>query len=89
MTDKIEFIDIDGKNYKLELFPANVQQLVTTYEIVRSQYNDSAVTTAALNDYMNRVASEVQTVAKAALDDMLRPAPVATEEVAAVDAEGK
>lgn len=78
MTDKIEFIDIDGKSYKIDLFPANVRQLVSTFEVVRGQYNQSAVTTAALGDYMNRVTNDIQAAAKLALDEMLRPASEAS-----------
>lgn len=86
MTDKIEFIDIDGKNYKIDLFPAEVKQLVSTFEIIRGQYNESAVTTAALGDYMNRVTRDIQDNAKAALEAMLRPAAPADEADGEADA---
>ena len=75
MTDKIEFVEVEGKNYKVDLFPDNVKQLVSTFEIIRGRYNESAVTTAALGDYMNRITREIQENAKAALEEMLRPAP--------------
>lgn len=73
MSDKIEFIEVDGRNFKVELFPDNVRQLVTTFEIIRGQYNSSAITTAALGDYMNRVSGEIQELAKKTLADMMAP----------------
>ncbi len=81
MSNKIEFIDIDGKNYRVELFPEAVRNLVSTFEIIREQYNSSAVTTAALGDYMNRTSADIQSQAKTALQAMLQPTEPVVGEV--------
>lgn len=71
MTTTIDKIDINGREYPLELFPANVKALVTQYEITLQQYNEAAVTAAALGMYLNKTSNDVQLAAKAALEDML------------------
>ena len=82
MSNKIEFIDIDGKNYRVELFPESVRNLITTFEVIRDEYNKSAVTTAALGDYMNRTSGDIQAAAKNALQAMLNPETPAVDAVA-------
>lgn len=71
--DKIEFIDIDGQQFPISMFPDNVKQQVTTFEIARQQYNESAVTTAALGDYMRNLTVTIQSMAKEAIENLAKP----------------
>lgn len=88
--DKIQTLEIEGRSYQLELFPENVKQLVAGYEIVRKQYNESAVTTAALGQYMNKTIGDIDAAAKAALEEMLggkSTSSAKTEDVVTTDAD--
>lgn len=62
--EKIEFIEVNGSELPLSFFPAEIKQLVSTIEIIRVEYNKSAVTTQALSEYLTRLSQQVQGMAE-------------------------
>lgn len=79
MTNKIEFIEVNGNELPLNFFPEHVKQQVATYEIARQQYNESAVNTQALNVYMQQLGASIQQMATEHVNAQL--APKSTEAV--------
>lgn len=73
--EKIEFIEVNGKQLPLSIFPESVAQQVTTYEIVREQYNASAVNTQALSEYMQRLGGTIQQMAQDHIASLTAPEP--------------
>lgn len=69
--EKIEFIEVNNQKYPISMFPDAIKQQVATFELIRKQYNESAVTTAALREYMQQVAAGIEQQAKQALVEML------------------
>lgn len=61
--EKIEFINVNGNDLPLSFFPADVKTQVTTFEIVRSEYNKSVVNTTALSNYMQQLSQQIQALA--------------------------
>lgn len=74
--EKIEFIEVNGKQLPLSIFPETVTQQVNTYEIVRDQYNASAVNTQALSEYMQRLGATIQQLAHEHVAALTAPAVV-------------
>lgn len=61
--EKIEFINVNGNDLPLSFFPPEVKAQVTTFEIVRSEYNKSVVNTTALSNYMQQLSQQIQSMA--------------------------
>lgn len=93
--EKIEFIEVNGSELPLSFFPAEIKQLVSTFEIVRTEYNKAAVNTQALSEYMQRLSQQVQSLADAHVAGALAAAPTpqvvraSTGEPIEVDAEAE
>lgn len=68
--DKIEFIEVNGKELPLAMFPADIQNQVATFEIVRGEYNKSVVLTQSLSDYMQRISGQVQAMANEHMESL-------------------
>lgn len=83
--EKIEFINVNGNELPLSFFPQEVKTQVTTFEIVRSEYNKSVVNTTALHDYMQRLSQQIQTLA----DQHVEQATTKKAPVEALPAEDK
>ena len=75
--EKIEFIEVNGSELPLSFFPAEIKQLVSTFEIVRTEYNRAAVNTQALSEYMQRLSQQVQGLADQHVQGALNANPVA------------
>lgn len=71
MSNKIEFIELNGREYNVSIFPEEIRNMVNTFEITRGEYNKSAVTTAALGEHMNNLNATIEYKAAAALKVML------------------
>lgn len=61
--EKIEFINVNGNDLPLSFFPTDVKTQVTTFEIVRAEYNKSVVNTTALSNYMQQLSQQIQALA--------------------------
>ena len=77
--EKIEFVEVNGNELPLSFFPTEVKNMVSTFEIVRTEYNKSAVNTQALSEYMQRLSQQIQGLAEQHVAASLAPqvAPVA------------
>ena len=71
--EKIEFIEVNGNQVPLSVFPDAIKQQVSTFEIVRKQYNESAVLTQALGDYMQRLSGAIQAMAQEHINALTAP----------------
>lgn len=76
--EKIEYIEVNGSELPLSFFSNEIKQMVSTFEIVRTEYNKSAVSTQALSEYMQRLSQQIQGLADAHAAAALAPkvAPV-------------
>lgn len=71
--EKIEFIEVNGSELPLSFFSAEIKQMVSTFEIVRTEYNKAAVNTQALSEYMQRLSQQIQGQADAHVAASLAP----------------
>lgn len=86
--EKIEFIEVNGSELPLSFFPAEVKNLVATFEIVRTEYNRAAVNTQALSEYMQRLSQQVQGLADQHVSaTLVKPTSSAADTSVVVDAE--
>lgn len=68
--EKIEFIEVNGQQLPLAMFSDEVKSHVSTYEIVRTEYNKSVVMTQSLSDYMQRLSHQVQSLANEHMESL-------------------
>lgn len=77
--EKIEYIEVNGNEVPLSIFPTDIKNLVSTFEIVRGEYNKSVVNTQALNEYMQRLSQQIQQMADGHVQSLTAPKQPALE----------
>lgn len=69
MSNKIEHIEINGKQMPVSMFPDDVKELVLSYELARDKRNEHVTMTHALGTYMNELTNNIKTRAVSWLNE--------------------